>query len=164
VGLDRDQARALLAAADMDRGPARPRGAAAIRLLLHQGLRVDELARADVADLGHNRGHRILTVTRKGGHRVALVLPPATTAALDAYLATRVAAPAVATAAVAGRPPVASADMTSTRTSADVAGPAVGHQHRWPPGPGRAVAPGPPAGPRRHDRLARGTARSQAPR
>jgi hypothetical protein len=44
-----------------------------------------------VADLGHDRGHRILTVTRKGGHRVALVLPPATTAALDAYLTTRAA-------------------------------------------------------------------------
>jgi site-specific recombinase XerD len=85
VGLDRDQARALLAAADTDTGPARLRAAAAIRLLLHQGLRVDELARADVADLGHDRGHRILTVTRKGGHRIALVLPPATTAALDAY-------------------------------------------------------------------------------
>jgi integrase/recombinase XerD len=67
----------------------RLRAAAAIRLLLHQGLRVDELARADVTDLGHDRGHQILTVTRKGGPRVALVLPPATTAALDAYLTTR---------------------------------------------------------------------------
>jgi hypothetical protein len=54
-----------------------------------RGLRVDELARADVTDLGHDRGHQILTVTRKGGPRVALVLPPATTAAQDAYLTTR---------------------------------------------------------------------------
>jgi site-specific recombinase XerD len=30
-------------------------------------------------------------VTRKGGHRVALVLPPATTAALDTYLTNRIA-------------------------------------------------------------------------
>jgi hypothetical protein len=52
-----------------------------------------------VADLAHNRGHRILTVTRKGGRRVALVLPPASTAALDAYLATRAATPAMATTA-----------------------------------------------------------------
>jgi site-specific recombinase XerD len=90
VGLDRDQARALIVAADADTAPTRLRAAAAIRLLLHQGLRVDELAQSAVADLGHDRGHRVLTVRRKGGHRVAVVLPPATTAALDAYLASRV--------------------------------------------------------------------------
>jgi integrase/recombinase XerD len=89
VGLDRDQARAFLAAADADRGPARLRTAAAARLLLHIGLRVDELAAADVADLGHDRGHRVLTVTRKGGRRATVVLPPATAAALDAYLTDR---------------------------------------------------------------------------
>jgi integrase/recombinase XerD len=89
VGLDRDQARAFLAAADADPGPARLRTAAAARLLLHIGLRVDELAAADVADLGHDRGHRILTVTRKGGRRATVVLPPATAAALDAYLTDR---------------------------------------------------------------------------
>jgi site-specific recombinase XerD len=37
VGLDRDQARALLAAADADTGPARLRAAPAIRRLLHRG-------------------------------------------------------------------------------------------------------------------------------
>ena len=65
--------------------PARLRTAAAARLLLHLGLRVDELAAADVADLGH----RVLTVTRKGGRRATVVLPPATSAALDAYIADR---------------------------------------------------------------------------
>lgn len=85
VGLDRDQARSLIAA-DTDPGRARLRSAAAIRLLLHQGLRVDELTAADTGDLGHDRGHRILTVTRKGGRRAAVALPPATTAALDTYL------------------------------------------------------------------------------
>ena len=89
VGLDRDQARALIAAADADTGPARLRTAAAARLLLHLGLRVDELAAADVDDLGHDRGHRILTVTRKGGRRTSVVLPPATAAAVDAYLVDR---------------------------------------------------------------------------
>ncbi|TQM01718.1 tyrosine-type recombinase/integrase [Pseudonocardia kunmingensis] len=89
VGLDRDQARAFLAAADADPGPARLRTAAVARLLLHLGLRVDELAAADIADLGHDRGHRVLTVTRKGGRRAVVVLPPATAAALDAYLAGR---------------------------------------------------------------------------
>jgi integrase/recombinase XerD len=86
VGLDRDQAKAFLAAADADTGPARLRTAAAARLLLHLGLRVDELAAADVADLGHDRGHRVLTVTRKGGRRATVALPPATAAALDTYL------------------------------------------------------------------------------
>lgn len=89
VGLDRDQARAFIAAADTDPGPARLRTAAAARLLLHLGLRVDELAAADVADLGHDRGHRVLSVTRKGGRRAVVVLPPPTAAALDTYLADR---------------------------------------------------------------------------
>jgi len=89
VGLDRDQARAFLAAADADLGPARLRTAAAARLLLHLGLRVDELAAADVADLSHDRGHRVLTVVRKGGRRATLPIPPATGAALDVYLASR---------------------------------------------------------------------------
>lgn len=86
VGLDRDQARALIAAADRDPGRARLRSAATVRLLLHQGLRVDELTAADTTNLGYDRGHRILTITRKGGRRAAVPLPPATTAALDAYL------------------------------------------------------------------------------
>lgn len=86
VGLDRDQARAFIDAADADSGPARLRTAAAARLLLHLGLRVDELAGADVADLGYDRGHRVLTVTRKGARRSTVVLPPPTAAALDIYL------------------------------------------------------------------------------
>jgi integrase/recombinase XerD len=88
VGLDRDQARALIAAADADLGPMRLRSAA-VRLLLHLGLRVDELARADVADLGYDRGHRTVTVTRKGGGRATLALPAPTGNALDTYLADR---------------------------------------------------------------------------
>jgi integrase/recombinase XerD len=69
VSLDRDQARALLAAADADPGPQRLRTAAVVRLLLHNALRVDELAAADITDLGYDRGHRILRLTRKGGRR-----------------------------------------------------------------------------------------------
>jgi site-specific recombinase XerD len=121
VGLDRDQARALLIAADTDTGPAQLRTAAAIRLLLHQGLRVDELAHANVADLGHDRGHRTLTVTRKGGRRIALVLPPATTAALDTYLASRAATAAmtgVASVATSGDRVAGRASPTSADTPA----------------------------------------------
>ena len=52
IGLDRGQARALVAAADADQGPQALRTAAVIRLLLHNGLRVDEACAADVANLG----------------------------------------------------------------------------------------------------------------
>jgi len=45
VGLARDEARALVAAADADRGRQALRNAAAVRLLLHNALRVDEPAR-----------------------------------------------------------------------------------------------------------------------
>ena len=89
VGLARDQARALVAAADADRGPQALRTAAVIRLLLHNALRVDEACAADVADLGADAGHRVLRVTRKGARKAKVPLTPATAAALDAYLADR---------------------------------------------------------------------------
>jgi site-specific recombinase XerD len=89
IGLDRDQARALVAAADADRGPQALRTAAVIRLLLHNALRVDEACAADVADLGTDAGHRVLRVMRKGARRAKVPLTPATAAALDAYLAGR---------------------------------------------------------------------------
>jgi site-specific recombinase XerD len=89
IGLDRDQARALVAAADADTGPQALRTAAVIRLLLHNGLRVDEACAADVADLGTDTGHRVLRVTRKGARKARIPLAPATAAALDSYLADR---------------------------------------------------------------------------
>ncbi len=89
VGLDRDEARALVAAADADRGPQALRTAAVTRLLLHNALRVDEACAADVADLGADAGHRVLRVTRKGARRAKVPLTPATVAALEAYLAER---------------------------------------------------------------------------
>jgi len=48
VGLDRDQARALVA----DAGAQALRTAAVVRLLLHNALRLDEACAADIADLG----------------------------------------------------------------------------------------------------------------
>jgi integrase len=55
-------------------------------LLLHNALRVDE---ACAADLGADAGHRVLRVTRKGARKAQVPLTPATSAALDAYLAAR---------------------------------------------------------------------------
>jgi site-specific recombinase XerD len=92
VGLDRDQARALVAAADADTGAQALRTAAVVRLLLHNALRVDETCAADVADLGEDSGHRVLRVVRKGGRKAKIPLTPATVAALDAYLADRAGA------------------------------------------------------------------------
>jgi site-specific recombinase XerD len=89
VGLARDQARALVAAADADRGPQALRTAAVIRLLLHNALRVGEACAADIADLGADAGHRVLRVTRKGARKAKVPLTPATAAVLDAYLADR---------------------------------------------------------------------------
>ena len=89
VGLDRDQARALVAAADSDTGPQALRTAAVIRLLLHNALRVDEACAAGIADLGEDSGHRVLRVTRKGARKAKIPLTPATMAALEAYLDSR---------------------------------------------------------------------------
>jgi integrase/recombinase XerD len=89
VGLDRDQARALVAAADADTGAQALRTAAVVRLLLHNALRVDEACAADIADLGEDSGHRVLRVVRKGARKAKIPLTPATVAALDAYLAAR---------------------------------------------------------------------------
>jgi integrase/recombinase XerD len=86
VGLDGDQARALVA----DTGAQALRTAAVVRLLLlHNALRVDEACAADIADLGEDAGHRVLRVVRKGARKAKIPLTPATVAALEAYLADR---------------------------------------------------------------------------
>jgi len=88
-GLTRDQALGLLAAADRARGPQRARTAALVAVLLFTGARVSEVTGADIEDLGTDRGHRVLRVTRKGGRRQALGLPTPAAGRLDAYLAAR---------------------------------------------------------------------------
>jgi integrase/recombinase XerD len=89
VGLDRDQARALVVAADADTGVQVLRTAAVVRLLLHNALRVDEVCSADITDLGEDSGHRVVRVVRKGARKVKVPLTSATVAALEAYLADR---------------------------------------------------------------------------
>jgi integrase/recombinase XerD len=88
-GMTRDQALALLAAADQARGPKRPRTSALVAVLLFTGARVSEITGADIEDLGTDRGHRVLRVTRKGGKRQALGLPAPAAERLDAYLTAR---------------------------------------------------------------------------
>jgi len=87
LGLDRDEARALLAAA------TDPRDRALLALLTLNGLRVSEACGADVTDLGTERGHRVLTVTRKRGRVEQVPLAPPTVEALDTHLAGRTTGP-----------------------------------------------------------------------
>jgi integrase/recombinase XerD len=88
-GLSRDQAVALLRAADAAPGPQRARTAALIAVLLFTGARVGEVIGADVEDLTTEHGHRALRVTRGDGQRRSLALPGPAVARLDAYLSRR---------------------------------------------------------------------------
>jgi integrase/recombinase XerD len=83
LGLDREEARALLDAA------TNPRDEALVCLLLLNGLRVSEAISARVEDLGDERGHRVLRVRGKGGRVDRVPLAPRTARAIDAMLAGR---------------------------------------------------------------------------
>jgi integrase/recombinase XerD len=89
LGLDRDQARALLHSAEA----WGPRERAFTVLLLTCGLRVSEALGADLTDLDEVRGHRVLTVLGKGSKPRTIALPPATWHALTEYIDDRVAGP-----------------------------------------------------------------------
>jgi len=68
IGLDRNEVGALLVAA----GLGAPAEHALISLLALNGLRVSEALGADIEALGLERGHRTLTVLRKGGKAVTV--------------------------------------------------------------------------------------------
>ena len=89
TGLDRNELGALLVAAGL--GP--PAEHALISLLAMNGLRVSEAASADIQDLGVERGHRTLVVTRKGGKVVTIPLAPRTARAIDLAVGERTARP-----------------------------------------------------------------------
>jgi integrase/recombinase XerD len=76
---------ALLRAAAAERGPAAARNRAVLALLADLGLRVGEVVGLDVDDLGHERGHRSVRFTGKGGRPRRRALAPGTAAAVDAY-------------------------------------------------------------------------------
>ena len=69
------------------------REGALVRLLVTVGLRVAEVCSANVTDLGRDRGHRTITVIRKGGRRQRIAVPRNTAAVLDRYIGTRKAGP-----------------------------------------------------------------------
>ena len=75
-GLTRDQAVALLEAADGDAGQQAARTAALVATLLYTGARVSELLGADIEDLGTDRGHRVLRVLIRAARSRPWPCPP----------------------------------------------------------------------------------------
>ena len=89
TGLDRNEVGALLVAA----GLAGARDYALISVLALNGLRVSEARGADVEDLGLERGHRTLTILRKGGKVVTVPLAPRMARAIDLAVGERCGGP-----------------------------------------------------------------------
>jgi integrase/recombinase XerD len=85
VGLDRNEVGALLVAAGL--GTAAEH--ALISLLALNGLRVSEAVGADIEDLSTQRGHRTLSITRKGGKKAVAPLAPRTARAIDLAIGER---------------------------------------------------------------------------
>jgi len=89
VALDRNELGALLVAAGL--GP--PSEHALISLLSLNRLRVSEATGADIEQVGLERGHRTLTITRKGGKVITIPLAPRTARAIDLAVGERTGGP-----------------------------------------------------------------------
>jgi integrase len=89
TGLDRNELGAPLVAARL--GPSAEH--ALVSLLALNGLRVSEATGADIENLGVERGHRTLVITRKGGKVVTIPLAPRTARAIDLAVGERVEGP-----------------------------------------------------------------------
>jgi site-specific recombinase XerD len=89
VGLDRNEVGALLVAAGL--GTAAEH--ALMSLLAINGLRISEALNADIDQLAVERGHRTLTVLRKGGKIVTIPLAPRTARAIDLAVGERAEGP-----------------------------------------------------------------------
>jgi site-specific recombinase XerD len=85
IGMSPAEVDAMLRAAEADSA----RHYAIVALLADLGLRVGEVCRLDLTDLGHERGHRTVRFVGKGGKPRRRALAPGTAAALDSYLAER---------------------------------------------------------------------------
>jgi integrase/recombinase XerD len=85
VGMSPAEVDAMLRAAEADSA----RHFAVIALLADLGLRVGELCKLTLDDLGHERGHRTVRFIGKGGKPRRRALAPGTADALDRYLSER---------------------------------------------------------------------------
>lgn len=97
VGLDRNELGAMLVAA----GLAGARDHALIALLAMNGLRVSEATGANIEQLGMERGHRTLTVPRKGRKTVTMPMSPRTARAVDLAVGERFEGPILCSATTA---------------------------------------------------------------
>jgi integrase/recombinase XerD len=77
--LDRKELGSILVTSGM----SSPRDHALVSLLALNGLRVSEAIGANIEALGLERGHRTLTVLRKGGKLVTMPLAPQVARAVD---------------------------------------------------------------------------------
>jgi integrase/recombinase XerD len=89
TGLDRNEVGALLVAAGLSSASEH----ALVSLLAINGLRVSEALGTDIEALGLERGHRTLTVLRKGAKVVTIPLAPRTARAIDLAIGERVEGP-----------------------------------------------------------------------
>jgi integrase/recombinase XerD len=89
IALDRNEVGSLLVAA----GLGAPNEHALISVLAINGLRISEALGADIDKLGLERGHRTLTVLRKGGKIVTIPLAPRTARAIDLAIGERLEGP-----------------------------------------------------------------------
>jgi integrase/recombinase XerD len=89
VGLDRNEVGAILVAA----GLSSARDHALVSLMALNGLRVAEVVGTDIDALGLERGHRTLTVLRKGGKTVTMPLAPRVARAIDLVIGERQSGP-----------------------------------------------------------------------
>ena len=87
--LDRNELGAILVTA----GLSSPRDHALVSLLALNGLRVSEAIGADIDALGLERGHRTLTVVRKGGKIATMPLAPRVARAVDLAIGERLDGP-----------------------------------------------------------------------
>ena len=89
LGLDRNELGAFLVQA----GLSSTRDHALAALLAMNGLRVSEACNANIEDLASGRGHRTLTVLRKGGWHELIPLAPRTARAIDLAVGERCEGP-----------------------------------------------------------------------
>jgi integrase/recombinase XerD len=87
--LDRNELGAILVTA----GLSSPRDHALVSVLALNGLRVSEAIGANIEALGQERGHRTLTVLRKGGKVVTMPLAPRVARAIDLAVGERLDGP-----------------------------------------------------------------------
>lgn len=66
-----------------------PRSYALVSLLANTGMRISEALNANIEDLGTEREHYTLKITRKGGKSATIPLVPATWEAIQGYLGSR---------------------------------------------------------------------------